>query len=106
MQRHSDSSQLALKCLKDTEANINNIIIMTGDFNIRDNLWDFNYPHHSIYRILLFDIVDLFHLGLSEPTNYCPTRYLDNNYNLNLVIDLMFLKLGSEELDCHSIHPE
>ena len=106
MQRHSDSSQLALKCLKDTEANINNIIIMIGNFNIRDNLWDFNYPYHSIHRILLFDIADLFRLGLSEPTNYCPTRYLNNNYNLNLVIDLMFLKLGSEELDCHFIHSE
>jgi len=31
---YSNSSQLALK---DTEVNINNILIMTGDFNIRDN---------------------------------------------------------------------
>ena len=35
-----DSSQLALKYLKDTETNIHNIIIMTGDFNIRDSLWN------------------------------------------------------------------
>jgi len=81
---YSDLSQSALKYLKNTEANINNVIIMTGDFNIRDNLWDFNYSHYSIHRTLLFDIADLFHLGLSEPTNHCPTRYLDNNHNLNL----------------------
>ena len=31
-----DSSQSALKYLKDTEVNIHNVIIMTGDFNIRD----------------------------------------------------------------------
>ena len=35
---YSDSSHLALKYLKDTEVNINNVLIMTGDFNIRDNL--------------------------------------------------------------------
>jgi len=34
---YSDLSQSALKYLKDTEVNINNIFIMTGDFDIRDN---------------------------------------------------------------------
>ena len=57
---YSDSSQLALKYLKDTEANISNILVMTGNFNIRDNLWDPYYPHHSIYSNLLFDIIDSF----------------------------------------------
>jgi len=33
---YSDSCQLALKYLKDTESSIHNIIIMTGDFNIKD----------------------------------------------------------------------
>ena len=33
-----DSFQLALKNLKNTETNIHNIIIMIGDFNIRDSL--------------------------------------------------------------------
>jgi len=35
---YSNLSQLALKYLKDTEVNISNILIMTGDFNIRDSL--------------------------------------------------------------------
>jgi len=38
MNIYSDSSHLALKYLKDTEININNLLIMTGDFNIRDSL--------------------------------------------------------------------
>ena len=32
---YSDNNHLALKYLKDTKANIHNILIMAGDFNIR-----------------------------------------------------------------------
>jgi len=32
-----DDNYLALKYLKNTETNIQNILIITGDFNIRDN---------------------------------------------------------------------
>ena len=35
---YSDSSHSALKYLKDTEVNINHVLLMTGDFNIRDSL--------------------------------------------------------------------
>ena len=38
MNVYSDSSHTALKYLKDTEANIDNVVLMTGDFNIRDSL--------------------------------------------------------------------
>ena len=38
MNIYFDSSQSALRYLKDTEANIHNILVITGNFNIRDNL--------------------------------------------------------------------
>jgi len=38
MNVYSDSSHSALKYLQDTEVNIDNILLMTGDFNIRDSL--------------------------------------------------------------------
>jgi len=44
---YSDSSHSALKYLKDTEANVNNVLLMTGDFNIRGNLWDPSFLYHS-----------------------------------------------------------
>ena len=36
---YSNMSQYTLKYLKNTEVNINNVLIITGDFNIRDSLW-------------------------------------------------------------------
>jgi len=44
---YSDSFQSALKYLKNTKVDMNNVLIMTGDFNIRDHFWDSNFPHHS-----------------------------------------------------------
>ena len=38
MNIYSDSSYMALKYLKDIEVNIDNILVMTRDFNIRDSL--------------------------------------------------------------------
>ena len=86
-----DLSQLVLKYLKNTETNIHNVIIMTGDFNIRDSLWDSNFPCHSVHSNILFDIADSFSLAISKPTENFPTRFLDNNHNSNLVLDLVFL---------------
>ena len=104
MNIYSDAFQSALKYLKDTEVNINNLILMTGDFNIRDSLWDPLFPHHSSISDDLFILVDSFKLDLSTPTDSIPTRYSDTPGELDLVIDLMFLHNGSSELNCYSIH--
>ena len=103
---YSDSSHLAVKYLKDTEVNINNVLLMTGDFNIRDSLWDLSFPFHSSISNNLIMIADSFNLVLSSPTNPCPTRYSDTAGKSNSVIDLMFLWFRSQELDNHFILSE
>ena len=105
MNVYSNYSHSALKYLKDTEVNINNLLIMTGNFNIRDRSWDSFFPHHLSISDDLFIIADLFNLDLLIPTNPAPTRYSDTVGELNLVIDLIFLHSGSSELNCYSIHP-
>ena len=105
MNVYSDFLYSALKYLKDTEVCIWNLLIMTGNFNICDNLWDLSFPHHSSISDDLLIIADSFNLELSNSTNQVPTRYSDNKHDSNSVIDLMFLCSGSSELDNHLIHP-
>ena len=97
---------MALKYLKDIEVNIDNILVMTGDFNIRDSLWNSSFPHHSSISDNLIIIADSFNLTLSMPTNPFPTRFSDMAGEANLVIDLIFLQYRSSELNQHSIHPD
>jgi len=103
---YSNSSHTALKYLKDTEANINNVVLMTGDFNIRDSLWNLSFPFHSSVSDDLIILADSFNLALSSPTNSCPTRYSDMPGKLNSVINLMFFHSDSSKLDQHSILSE
>jgi len=63
---YSNDCQSALKYLKDTEVNIHNVLIITGDFNIRDSDWDPSYPFYSFYNDSLLDVVDSFNLKLSH----------------------------------------
>jgi len=73
MNVYSDSFYLALKYLKDTKVNINNLLIMTGNFNIRDSLWDLSFPHYFSISDNLIIIADLFNLDLLILTNFIPT---------------------------------
>ena len=70
--------QIALKYLKNTEVNIDNVLIMVEDFNIRNCSWDPNFCYYSSYKNTLIDIVDSLYLELSEPTIFILTKYLDN----------------------------
>ena len=62
---YSDEWQSTLKYLKDTEVNLNNILIVTENFNISNNDWDPSYLHHSIHVFTLREIADSFNLELS-----------------------------------------
>ena len=106
MNVYSDSSHSALKYLKDTEVNINNVLLMTGDFNIRDSLQDSSFSFHSSISDDLIIIANSFNLALSTPTNPCLTRYSDTAGESNSTINLIFLCYRSSKLDHHSIHPE
>ena len=103
---YSDFSHSALKYFKDIEANISNLLIMTGNFNIWDSLWDLSFPHHLTISDDLIIIADSFNLELSTLTNQVLTRYSDNSNDSNSVINLMFLWSRSSELNNHSIHPD
>ena len=63
---YSDNSYSALKYLKNTEANIHNVLIIASDFNIRDNDWNLSYSFHSSYSNILIEIVNSFYLILSS----------------------------------------
>jgi len=77
---------------------------MTENFNIRNSLWDTSFPHHLSISDDLLIIADSFNLAFSSPTNPCPTRYSDMAGESNSIIDLMFLRYGSNNINQHSIH--
>ena len=51
MNIYSDSFQSALKYLKNTKVNIQNLLVITRDFNIRDNLWNLLYPYQAQFAL-------------------------------------------------------
>ena len=65
---YSNTTQTALKYLKDTEANICNILVMASNFNIRNSSWNPLFSFHLIYSNLLTDIADYLDLILSNST--------------------------------------
>ena len=104
MNVYPDSLHTTLKYLKNIKVNIHNLLVITRDFNIWDNLLDLSFPHHSSISDNLIIIVVSFNLNLLCPINQVPTRYFDNNNDSNSVIDLMFLWCSSTELNNYLIH--
>jgi len=101
---YSDSSQIALKYFKNNEANINNILIITSNFNIRNSSWDPLFPNYLVHSNTLTDITNTLNLYISSATIQVPTRYVDNPNDLNSVIDLMFLQPNLDEFNNYTIH--
>jgi len=97
-----DDSQTAISYLQDHELDVNNILIITRDFNIHDSNWDLLYPHHSTHANNLTIIADSFNLNLSTPLNPGPTRFANNGTNLNSVLNLMFI--NSQNLGFNNHH--
>jgi len=100
---YSGDHQSALKYLKDTEVDIWNILIMAGNFNIRNSNWDLSYTFHLIHTGSLLEIVDSFNLNLSHSIQQVPTCYSNNVNDANSVINFFFLWPNSTKIDNHSI---
>jgi len=78
---YSNNNHSALKYLKDTEANIHNILIIA-------------------------EISDSFDLTLFSAIQQVSTWYSDKKNNSDSVINLFFLYSDSTELNSHKIHPD
>jgi len=61
---YSNSNQTALQFLSQNIVNLNNTIIMTDNFNIRDSNWNPNFHHYSIHTNNLFTLADSLGLEL------------------------------------------
>jgi len=71
-----------------------------------DNDWDPNYPHHSAHTEDLLTLAESLGLDLSPPINPGPTRFADNLYDTNSIIDLAFINPHNSGFGQHSLHPE
>jgi len=79
---------------------------MTGDFNIRDNNWDLDYPYHSTHTDDLVTLAESLGLELSPPINLEPTRFVDNPHDSNSMIDLIFINPNNSGFGQHTLHPD
>jgi len=82
------------------------MIIMTGDFNIRDSNWDPLACHHSIHTDNLITIANSLGLELSHPSNPGPTRFANNPCDSNSIIDLVFLLPYNSGFSKYVLHPK
>jgi len=100
---YSNNYQSASNYLKDTEVNLHNVLIMAGNFNIRNSDWDFSYPFYLVYNDTLLNIADLFDLKLLCSIQQIPTQCSNNANNTNLDIDLFSLQLNSIKINNYNI---
>ena len=103
---YSDDNQSTLHALNQNIVDLNDTVVMTGDFNIRNNDQDPNYLHYSAHTEDLFTLVESLGLDLSLPINPGPTRFADNLRDTNSVIDLAFINPNNSGFSQHSLHPE
>ena len=103
---YSNSNQTALHFLCQNIISLEGMIIMTGDFNIRDSNWNPNFQHHSTHTEDLLTITSSFGLELSPPLNPGPTRFANNTWDSNFVIDLVFLPPDNRGFGQHMLHPD
>jgi len=68
-----DNQQTVLKYLKNTEVNLNNVLIITENFDIRNNSWDPSYSHYLTYVYILQEVANSLNLELSMPINSVST---------------------------------
>lgn len=86
---YSNEQQSTLKYLKNIEINLNNVLIITEDFNIRNNNWNLLYFHYLAHTDIIMEIANSFNLSLFTPIIQVSTQYTDNSNNSNSVIDLI-----------------
>jgi len=76
---------------------------MIGNFNIRDSNWNPLYSYHLLYTDTLWEVIDSFGLELSISINLVLICCINNSQSSNSVLDLIFLRIGSEEFNNHII---
>ena len=103
---YSDSNQFALQVLQQNMANIDNTIILIGNFNIRDSDQDPNFRHHSSHTDDFITIANSLGLELSLLLNPGPTRFVDNPCDTDSIIDLIFLPPSNTGFGRHTLYPE
>jgi len=82
------------------------MVIMTGNFNIRNSSWDPYFHNYSIHTEDLTTIADSLGLELFFFSNPGLTRFADNIWDSNLVLDLVFLFSSNSGFGQHSLYPE
>jgi len=95
---YSNEHHSALKYPKDTKVNLQNILIIASNFNIKSNDWDLLYFFHSIYSDTLLKIVNSFDLSLSSPIQQVPVmECFDTNISFSFYLFFLILYFFSFE---------